>query len=67
VNLGNRTDHLTETKSGSSRTVPLTREAVAVLRLAPNNSVRPIDTDLVFFGEPGRDTVRRPYQFRPAR
>jgi len=66
VNLDNRTIHLTETKNGSSRTVPLTREAVAVLRLALNNPVRPIDTDLIFFGEPGRDKVRRPYEFRPA-
>ncbi len=24
---------------------------------------RPEDTDLIFFGEPGRDGVRRPYQF----
>lgn len=31
------------------------------------NPVRPIDTDLVFFGEPGRDKVRRPYEFRPRR
>jgi len=66
VNLDNRTVHLTETKNGSSRTVPLTREAVAVLRLALANPVRPIDTDLIFFGEPGRDKVRRPYEFRPA-
>ncbi len=66
VNLDNRTVHLTETKNGSARTVPLTREAVAVLRLALNNPVRPIDTDLIFFGEPGRDKVRRPYEFRPA-
>jgi integrase len=66
VNLENRTVHLTETKNGASRTVPLTREAVAVLRLALANPVRPIDTDLIFFGEPGRDKVRRPYEFRPA-
>lgn len=66
VNLDKRTVHLTETKNGSSRTVPLTREAVAVFRLALANPVRPIDTDLIFFGEPGRDKVRRPYEFRPA-
>jgi integrase len=28
--------------------------------------VRPFDTDLIFFGEPGRDDIRRPYEFRPA-
>lgn len=66
VNLDNRTVHLTETKNGSSRTVPLTREASAVFRIALANPVRPIDTDLIFFGEPGRDRVRRPYEFRPA-
>ena len=66
VNLEKRTAHLTETKNGSARTVPLTREAVAVFRLALANPVRPIDTDLIFFGEPGRDRVRRPYEFRPA-
>lgn len=66
VNLEKRTVHLTETKNGSSHTVPLTREAVAVFRLALANPVRPIDTDLIFFGEPGRDKVRRPYEFRPA-
>ena len=25
-----------------------------------------LSTDLIFFGEPGRDKVRRPYEFRPA-
>ena len=53
VNLEKRTAHHTETKNGSARTVPLTREAVAVFRLALANPVRPIDTDLIFFGEPG--------------
>jgi len=66
VNREARTVHLTETKNGSSRTVPLTRNAVAVLRQALENPVRPLDTDLIFFGEPGRDKVRRPYEFRPA-
>ncbi|MEQ8690139.1 MAG: site-specific integrase [Pseudomonadales bacterium] len=65
VNLEARTVHLTETKNGTSRTVPLTRQATAVFRLALNNPVRPADTDLIFFGEPGRDKVRRPYEFRP--
>ena len=65
VNLEARTVHLTETKNGTSRTVPLTRQATAVFQLAINNPVRPHDTDLIFFGEPGRDKVRRPYEFRP--
>lgn len=32
-----------------------------LLRRALANPVRPISTDLVFFGERGRDGVRRPY------
>jgi integrase len=28
--------------------------------------VRPFDIDLIFWGEPGRDGKRRPYEFRPA-
>ncbi len=66
VNLGKRTVHLTETKNGASRTVPLTRQATEVFRAALSNPVRPMDTDLVFWGEPGRDGIRRPYEFRPA-
>jgi integrase len=66
VNLQKRTVHLSETKNGSARTVPLTRDAADVFRLALNNPVRPLDTDLIFWGEPGRDDKRRPYEFRPA-
>lgn len=66
VNLNKRTVHLTETKNGSSRTVPLTRQATEVFRMALNNPVRPLDTDLIFWGEPGREGIRRPYEFRPA-
>ena len=66
VNLEKRTAHLTETKNGSARTVPLTRKATEVFRAALNHPVRPLDTDLLFWGEPGRDGIRRPYEFRPA-
>nr|WP_202922387.1 hypothetical protein [Sinimarinibacterium sp. NLF-5-8] len=45
-----------------SRTVPLTVEATRLFREALNNPVRPIDTDLIFFGEPGRDNKRRALQ-----
>ena len=34
VNLHKRTVHLSETKNGSARTVPLTREAADVFRMA---------------------------------
>jgi integrase len=66
VNLEKRTVYLSETKNGSPRTVPLTKKAENIFRMALNNPVRPFDTDLLFFGEPGRDKVRRPYEFRPA-
>ena len=66
VDLKRRLIKLTETKNGSARTVPLTMAAINVLREAINNSVRPIDTPLIFFGEPGRDGKRRPHTFKPA-
>lgn len=66
VDLDKRTVHLTETKNGSSRTVPPTRQATEVFLAAPNHPVRSLDTDLIFWGEPGRDGIRRPYEFRPA-
>ena len=66
VDLEKRTVHLTETKNGSSRTVPLTRQAMEIFRAALNHPVRPLDTGLIFWGEPGRDGIRRPYEFRPA-
>lgn len=63
IDLERRVVRLHDTKNTSSRTVPLTIEATRLFRLAFNNPVRPIDTDLIFFGEPGRDGKRRPYQF----
>jgi integrase len=66
VNLEKRTVYLSETKNGSPRTVPLTKKAENIFRTALSNPVRPFDTDLIFFGEPGHDKVRRPYEFRPA-
>jgi len=66
VNLEKRTVYLSETKNGSPRTVPLTKKAENIFRMVLSNPVRPFDTDLIFFGEPGRDKVRRPYEFRPA-
>lgn len=65
LDLSRRVVRLTHTKNASSRTVPLTHEAVRVLQAALDNPIRPIDTDLVFFGEPGHDDKRRPYQFNP--
>jgi integrase len=66
VNLEKRTVYLSETKNGSPRTVPLTKKAENIFRIALSNPVRPFDTDLIYFGEPGRDKILRPYEFRPA-
>ncbi len=57
VDIDKRTLFLSDTKNGESRTVPLSNKAVEVL----NHPIRPVDTNLLFFGEPGRDGIRRPY------
>lgn len=64
IDLEKRTVTLSETKNGSVRTVPLSRSATHVLQQALKNPIRPFPTDLVFFGEPGRDGRRRPYDFK---
>jgi integrase len=66
VDLKRRVVRLNETKNGSVRTVPLTKQAVKVMRAAVKNPVRPEDTVLVFFGEPGRDGQRRGHDFKRA-
>ena len=66
VDLARRVIRLTDTKNGSARTVPLTHKAENIFRMALSNPARPFDTDLIFWGEPGRDRKRRPYEFRMA-
>ena len=66
VDLKRRIVRLVETKNTLPRTVPLTTGAVDALREALENPIRPIDTDLIFFGEPGKDGRRRPYTFNKA-
>lgn len=63
VDVTRRIVRLVETKNTLPRTVPLTAEATALFQKAINHPVRPIDTDLIFFGEPGKDGQRRPYNF----
>ncbi|MEP7311825.1 MAG: site-specific integrase [Pseudomonadota bacterium] len=63
VDLESRVIRLTQTKNGSARTVPLGKQATAVLKTALKHPLRPSDTDLVFFGEPGRSGKRGPYWF----
>lgn len=63
VDLKSRVVRLADTKNNSARTVPLTAAATSALKSAVANPLRPKDCDLVFFGEPGKDGERRPYQF----
>lgn len=63
VDLHSRVARLQDTKNNSARTVPLNAAATATFKNALENPLRPKETDLVFFGEPGRDGKRRPYQF----
>jgi integrase len=65
VDLERRIVRLLETKNTTPRTVPLSMTAVELFREAINHPVRPTDTDLIFYGEPGKDGKRRPYQFNP--
>lgn len=62
VDLQRRVIMLPDTKNGDVRLVPLSKRATEVMQLALAFP-RPKDTNLVFFGEPGRDDVRRPYIF----
>ncbi len=61
VDLSRRIIRLTDTKNGSARTVPLSKNAIKVFEDALNNPISPDDTDLIFFGEPGKDGIRRAY------
>ncbi len=61
VNLERSTVFLPDTKNNEVRTVPLTNKAKEVFRQVMDHPIRPIDSDLLFFGEPGRDGKRRPY------
>jgi integrase len=63
VSLKQRTLFLPKTKNQDPQTIPLSRLATELFRRAINHPRRPMNTNLIFFGEPGRDGVRRPYQF----
>jgi integrase len=65
VDVDRRIVRLLETKNTMPRTVPLSKAAVELFREALSHSERPKDTDLIFFGEPGRDGKRHPYEFNP--
>lgn len=65
VDLAKRIVTLRDTKNRQTRAVPLIPEAVEVLRQALAHPVRPIETELVIFGEPGRDGQRRGFEYKP--
>lgn len=65
VDIKRRIVRLLETKNTLPRTVPLSTAATELFRESLSHPIRPIDTDLIFFGEPGRDGKRHPYQFNP--
>lgn len=67
VDLKRRVVRLLETQNTLPRTLPLSATATELFREALNHPVRPIDTDLIFFGEPGRDGKRHPYPSKRAR
>lgn len=63
VDTERRIVSLIDTKNGMPRTVPLTKLAVQVFKEALEHPMRPSDCELIFFGEPGKDKKRSPYQF----
>ncbi|MFC1602014.1 integrase [Pseudomonadota bacterium] len=65
VDLARRVVRLNKTKNGSARTVPLIQQATEIFGHALAHPIRS-NTDLIFWGEPGRDGHRRPYEYSPA-
>lgn len=66
VDTVRRVVRLVDTKNDAARTVPMTKEAQRLFQLALSNPTRPSGCSLVFFGEPGKDGQRRPYNFNKA-
>ena len=64
VDIKRRIVRLSDTKNDSARTVPLTRNATRVFQEVLSHPLRPRGCALLFFGEPGRDGERRPYNFK---
>lgn len=63
VDVQRRIVRLVDTKNESARTVPLSKLATEVFTDAIDNPARPNGCSLIFFGEPGRDGIRRAYSF----
>ena len=63
VEIDRRIVRLLKTKNTHPRTVPLTLTAAELLKSAMDHPIRPANTELIFFGEPGRKGLRAPYAF----
>ena len=61
INLSKIIITLRDTKNHSVRTVPLTDNAFQTIKAALKFKMRPKDTKLLFYGEPGRTGVRKGY------
>ena len=61
INLSKIIIILRDTKNHSVQTVPLTDNAFQSIKAALKFKIRPHETDLIFFGEPGRAGLRKPY------
>ena len=61
INMSKRVITLKDTKNHSVRTVPLTDNAYDTIKEVLKFKGRPDDTKLLFYGEPGRDGVRKGY------
>lgn len=61
INLESRTIFLPDTKNDNVRTVPLYKEALKTIKEALEHPLRPHNTDLVFYGDPGRTGEIKPY------
>lgn len=66
VDFVRRIIKLKDTKNGLPRTVPMTKLATQIFKQVIDYPMRPADTQLLFFGEPGKDKKRSPYQFNKA-
>lgn len=68
VNIQGRFAYLPDTKNGEARTIPLTKTATKILEIAVDHPIRPIDTNLIFWGD-AKDKAtgeRKPYDFTEA-
>lgn len=65
VDLSRRVVRLSNTKNGSERTIPLSRNAINIFKEAFAEPIRPINTDLIFWGNANdANGNRKPYDYK---